>query len=202
MSRRGGKRTATVLVLLVCGSVLVPIVNWKSLVTEYHVYRLRQDPDLLDAVMSNPEDRLQEAALYKYLQTSHGRLRLCKKFVDGLFAFLEPQDQDFLPRSMSTGQIVGFGLYRVGERPYFILDGPRTLAKPVGASPGVLRLEPFFRFIHHGEFELAEHPGIKLAIWAYADDLNQGEVVVEGRMVRADEISTTAHRSRDQQRGG
>ena len=195
MSPRRGKTTATVLVLLACGSVVVAIVNWRAFVTEYHVYRLRRDPHLLDTVMSNPADSLEEAALFKYLRTAHGQRRLADKFLDGLFAFLAHQDPDFLPRSLSTGQIVAYGLYWIGERRFFLIDGPRTIAKPIGDSPGIRRLEPFLQFINHGEYEFSELPGIKLTIRAYTDDLNQNEIVVEGWVVRTDGVSTAADRS-------
>ena len=202
MSRRRGKITASVLVLLVFGSVLLAIVNWKAVVTEYHVYRLRRDPAFFDAVLENPENPLEEAALHKYLRTYQGGIRLCERFLDDLFAFLETQGPDFHPRSLSTGQIVGFGLYRIAGSPYFIVDGPRTITKPVGGFSRAGKLVPFFRFVDHREFELAEHPGVKLTMWGYLDDLDKNEVIVEGRIVRESDVPTVIGRAPDQRPRG
>ncbi len=83
---------------------------------------------------------------------------------------------------------MAFGLYWIGEQRHFLIDGPRTIAKPIGDRPGIRRLKPFLQFINHGEYEFSKHPGIKLTIRAYTDDLNQNEIIVEGRVVRTDGV--------------
>ena len=60
---------------------LLSLVRWEAMVTQYHLWRVRNDPGAL-ADLIQTEDRLALKALNRYFQTDAGTQALAEYFCD------------------------------------------------------------------------------------------------------------------------
>lgn len=164
--------------------VLAAALRSRDILVWYHVQVLRRDPQLMPRWRVAPPDSLEAEALRSFLRTRTGVLRLRQHIVTAILELGAKNDPGFLPQNLGKGRFLQFGVFELANSRYLLMDGAKTLAKPLPAESEILAWGSLLESLGSGDFELAEHPGILFTIWTYREDSGRGPLVVEGSLTR------------------
>ena len=125
-----GRKTALVGGAIVALLVISVAALWKEIIVAYHVSRLRDDPALIAAWISERGDSARRIALGRYARTTRGIEALRRHCLGFVFDCLAAGHPEFLPgavpafRLTTAAALVGGIIYVVALTASFFLPEP------------------------------------------------------------------------------
>ena len=179
-----GRKTALVGGAIVALLVISVAALWKEIIVAYHVSRLRDDPALIAAWISERGDSARRIALGRYARTARGIEVLRRHCLGFVFDCLAAGHPEFLPGAVPAGQVVQLGVYRIAPTTsYLLADGPSTVVVPISATLHDSQI-PLLDLVTPGDFELVEHAGVRFTVWSYREEVEGRPPVLEVALIR------------------
>jgi len=163
---------------------LVAAFHARDIAIAYHVDVLRRDTRMMPAWLNAPDGSLKREGLREFVRTPAGQRALRKRIVDAVIGLAVEVDAGFLIEALGKGKFLQFGLFELGKQRLLLIDGPQTLYRYLPPESEILAWGDLLESLGSGDFELAEHPGVSLTVWAYREGSGRGPVVVEGSLTR------------------